>query len=47
MIELVLWYGAPQGLAYGRGVHPELAYEPPHVLGVTEVGDILRCRVPA
>src|SRR5829696_2646193 len=42
MIQLVLRYRAPQGLADRRGVHPELAYKPPHVLGVTEVGDVLR-----
>src|SRR5215218_8095728 len=47
MIELVLGYRAPQSLAYRRGVHPELAYEPPRVLGVTEVGDVLRRGVPA
>jgi len=47
MIELILWHRAAKCLAYGRGVHPELTYEPPHVLGVTEVGDILRRRVPA
>src|SRR5829696_7477452 len=42
MIKLVLGYRAAEGLADGRGVHPELAYEPPHILGVTEVRDVLR-----
>jgi hypothetical protein len=47
MIELVLRYRAPKGLAYWRGVHTELAYKPPHILGVAKVRDILRRRVPA
>ena len=47
MIQLVLGYRAPKGLAYWRGVHTELAHKPPHVLGVTEVGDVHRRRIPA
>jgi hypothetical protein len=42
MISLILRYRAPQGLADRRGVHPELAYKPPHILSVAKVGDVLR-----